>query len=97
MPLTYEESAGLMTDAGFRSRIKVACMKYANYILEEAITVPAHNTRIKWAQGCMSNPESTAAAVQPTVVMDPQVQADGAAITDEALQTSVESSLNKLL
>jgi hypothetical protein len=45
----------------------------------------------------MNAPDVAAAHVTPTVVMDPAVQTDGADITDEALQSSVEASINKLL
>ena len=97
MALTYEESAALMSDVAFRDRIKVACLKYANYIVDEAANVPAHNTRIKWAQNCMTNPDGAAINVQPTVVMTADVQTDGAAITDADLQVAVETSINKLM
>jgi hypothetical protein len=97
MALTYAESATLMTDMGFRDRIKVACLRYANYIWEEPATTQAHATRIKWAQSTYANADNSANAVQPTVVMDPQVQEDGSAITDEALQVTVETSVNKMM
>ena len=97
MALTYEQSAALMADVPFRDRIKVACLKYAFYIVDEAPSVPAHNTRIKWAQNCMVGPDGAAMTVQPSVVMDNQVQTDGAEITDAALQIAVETSVNKLM
>ena len=46
MALTYEESAALMNDQDFRSRVMVACLKFADYITAEANDVPAHNTRL---------------------------------------------------
>jgi hypothetical protein len=95
--MTYEDSAALMTDAVFRGRVKVGCLKFATYILDEAASVPAHQTRIKWAQQTMTNPEFSTTQVVPPVVMDNQVQTDGAAITDEALQTAVETTVNKLI
>jgi hypothetical protein len=97
MALTYEESAALMADLVFRDRVKVACLKYANYIVDEAPSTPAHNTRIKWAHFTMTSPENTVNTITPSVVMDGQVQADGAGITDALLQTSVEATVNKLL
>jgi hypothetical protein len=51
MALTYLDSANLMNDASFISRIKVACLNFANYILAEEPTVVAHNTRLKWGSG----------------------------------------------
>ena len=95
--MTYEESAALMSDSAFRGRVKVACLKFADYIFNEDTATPAHNTRIKWANNTMQNPEMVAAQVQPTVVMDAAVQAAGADITDEALQSAVEGVINKLM
>lgn len=97
MALTYKDSAALMTDADFRGRIKVAGLHFADYIMNEAGTFPAHNSRMKWAQSMMATPEQVAYQIQPPVVMDAAVQDAGAAITDEALQGSVETVVNKLL
>jgi len=95
--MTYEESAALMNDFAFRGRIKVAVIKYADSILGEPTGTPAHNTRERWAVNTMQNPEVAAAQLQPPVVMDAAVQQDGAAISDGALQGSVEAVVNKLL
>jgi hypothetical protein len=97
MSLTYENSADLMRDPIFISRIKVACLKFAAYITDEAPNVPAHNTRLRWAGNTLSAPDVAANAIAPAVVMDQQVQLDGAEITDEALQTVVENSVNRML
>jgi len=97
MALTYEQSSDLMNDGVFRGRVKVGCITYARYITDEAPTVPAHSTRTKWAQQTLINPDAAAAQVTPTVVMDAAVQADGTAVTDEALQGAVEAAVNKLL
>jgi hypothetical protein len=95
--MTYEESAALMTDVAFRGRIKVACLQYSTYIMGEPANVTAHSTRIKWAQQTANSPDQTAASVQPMVVMDANVQTAGAAITDAALQTAVEATVNKII
>ena len=95
--MTYDESAALMIDVAFRGRVKVACLKFADSIMGEAETVPAHNTRLKWAQSTFVNPEFAAAQVQPATVMDPAVQAAGATIDDAALQGSVETVINKMM
>ena len=97
MALTYAESAALMADLAFRDRIKVACLTYATYIVGEAATVPAHNTRMKWAQNTLVGPDGSAMTVQPTVVMDPAVQDQGSAIDDAGLQSAVENAVNKLI
>ena len=97
MSLTYTQSADLMNDPVFRGRVKVACLKYATFIFDEAPTVPAHSSRIRWAQNTMNMPDSAAATVTPPTVMDVAVQTDGDAITDTALQSAVEGVVNKLL
>ncbi len=95
--MTYDESAALMIDLEFRGRIKVAVLKFADSIIGESTTVPAHNTRAKWAQAAMQQPDQTAMQIQPAVVMDSQVQTDGKDITDVALQGSVEATVNKMM
>jgi len=97
MALSYAESADLMKDAAFISRIKVACLTYASYIYNEASNVAGHSSRLRWAQNTMQAPDVSANAIAPTVVMDPNVQAQGAAITDAELQTAVENAANKLI
>lgn len=97
MPLDYAQSAALMANQAFRDRIKIACLKYATYIVDEPANTAAHSTRIRWAQQTMLAPDSAANTVTPTVVMDGQVQAEGDAISDVNLQTAVETSINKLL
>lgn len=95
--LTYEQSSDLMKDETLRGRITVACLKYADYIVGESPSTPAHATRIKWAQQTMAAPETAAMLIQPVVVMDPAVQQDGSAITDAALQSAVENTINKMM
>lgn len=97
MPLTYQESADLMSDAAFRNRVMVACLKFAEYIDAEANDVPAHNTRLRWANGCMQNPQMTAVQTQPTTVMQDSVQEQGAEIPDAELQVAVETAVNQIL
>ena len=95
--MTYDESAALMLDPDFIGRVKVACLRYATYIFDEAATTPAHNSRMRWAQGTMVAPESVAISTTPPTVMDTAVQEAGPAITDAALQSAVENTVNKLL
>lgn len=97
MALTYTESAALMQDSQFRSRIMVACLKFADYIAAEAADVPAHNTRLRWSGQCMASPQLAASATQPTTVMQDQVQTAGADITDADLQIAVETAVNQML
>lgn len=95
--MTYAESNALMSDMEFRGRVKVAVLKYADSIMREEPTVSGHNTRVRWAQETMQQPDQVAGKVQPPTVMDAAVQAAGAEITDAALQGSVEAVVNKML
>lgn len=97
MALSYDESASLMRDPTFVGRIKVACLHFASYIVNEAPSTPAHNTRYRWAQNTLVDSDAVAMKAAPAVVMDAQVQTDGAAITDANLQTSVETALQNML
>jgi hypothetical protein len=103
MALTYAQTAELMKDAVFRGRVSVGCVNFARYITDEAASTPAHSTRIKWAQQTLLTPDIAVNQVIPTVVTDDAVQdagldADGtSAITDPALQSAVETAVNKLL
>jgi hypothetical protein len=94
MALTYAQSAALMTDATFVSRVKVAVLKYAGAIMVEATSATHHNARHRWAVSVTMGPDSAAQAIAAPTVMDPQVQLDGGAITDAALQASVEAAIN---
>jgi hypothetical protein len=95
--MTYEESSALMNDFAFRGRIKVAALKYADYIFNEANSVQGHNSRENWARRTFQQPEQVATELHPPVVMDANVQSAGAAIDDAALQTAVESVVNKIV
>lgn len=95
--MTYEESQTLMNDPTFRGRVKVAALKFSTAIMDEASTFPAHNTRMRWAQSCFQSPDTIAGQLTPPTVMDAAVQASGADITDQALQGSVEATVNKML
>jgi hypothetical protein len=97
MAISYEETFALMKDEAFKGRVLVSCTKYASYIADEAPTVPAHPTRYKWAMFTLSSPDASMAQVMPTVVWDAGVQADGANITDVALQGAVEAAVQKLI
>jgi hypothetical protein len=95
--LSYDQSAQLMTDLTFKGRVKVACLKYADSIMDEEPTVTAHNTRMRWAANCFNQPDMVAGQVQPLTVRDPAVQAAGSDITDDALQAAVEGAINKMM
>lgn len=94
--LDYAASDELMDDETFKGRVKCACLKFADYIINEAANVPAHNTRLKWANNTVTAPDVAAALVTPSVVMDNAVQEAGADIEDAALQSVVETAVNKM-
>src|SRR5262245_60036160 len=97
MALTYEQSATLMKDPVFVDRVKVAVLKFADYVFNEPTNTPAHNTRVRWAQQTTGSPDTAAQQTTPPVVMDSAVQSAGAAITDDALQASVETVIQRLM
>jgi hypothetical protein len=97
MPLSYEELGTLMTDFAFRGRVKVAALSYADYILGEAPSVPAHNARVRWANQTYQQPDIEAQKIQNPVCMEPAVKIAGAAVTDPELQTAVEAVVNRLI
>jgi hypothetical protein len=97
MALSYDDSATLMRDPSFVNRIKVACLKYADYITNEGPGVTAHWSRLRWAQSVVQAPDAVALNLAPIVVMDGSVQQDGAAITDAALQSALEGAVNKTM
>lgn len=95
--MTYDAAATLMQDFGFRGRIKVAALKYADAILAEPVTTIAHTSRLKWALGCEQNADMVAMQLQSLAVLNPAVQEAGAAVTDEALQSVIESVAFRLM
>jgi hypothetical protein len=98
MAMTYDETSELTKNVPFQGRVAVACVHFADYIAGEDPATPAHSTRIKWAQQTLLNPQPVVQACIWTVCNDSAVQdAGGAAITDDALQGAVETSINKLL
>lgn len=105
MALTYEESGVLMNDFAFRSKVKVAILKYATYILNEPTGTPAHSARVRWAQNSTLNPDVAAQTVQPSAVMDPGIQEagmklppeTGSAATDAQIQAAVETVVDRIL
>ena len=96
MALTYQQSADLMHDPVFQGRVKVAGLNFATYILGEAPSVAGHTSRYRWAQQMGLQPDMISSQIQPLVVMDPNVQANGSDVLDSDLQTAVETVVNKL-
>jgi hypothetical protein len=97
MAIDYKTSSDLMHDPEFNGRTRIACLIYAAFISNEAASVPAHVTRMEWAQATFDNSEAAVNAIMPILIMDPKVQAAGAAITDGDLQSALETSVNKTI
>lgn len=95
MALDSTQSAALMNDSVFRGRIKFFGIKYADYISLEAPTTERHTAAVRWATRMYQQPDQVAAELQPPVVTDPAVQADGSAITDEKLGPAVEGVIKR--
>ena len=95
--LSYDQSAQLTTDMTFQGRVKIACLKFADSIMDESPSVTAHNVRMKWAAMCFQQPDLVARQIQPPTVMDPAVQTAGSAIDDPSLQGAVEGVINKMM
>ena len=95
--LSYDQSAQLMSDMSFRGRVKTACLRYADTIMNETPSIAGHNARLRWASTCYNNPDMVAGQIQPPTVMDPAVQAAGSGIDDNGLQGAVEGVINKMM
>jgi hypothetical protein len=97
MALSLLESAQLMQNPELRSRVKVACIKFAEYILGEPADTPARSARLRWALSAMSNLDMVTTAALPNTVMDPKVQENGENIDDEGLQSALEAAVIRML
>ena len=95
MAIDYKASSDLMRDPEFIGRTQIACLTYAAYISDEDNSVPAHTTRLKWSQATFDNSEAAVNLIMPVLIMDDKVKTSGAAITDAALQTAVETTVNR--
>lgn len=81
------ESANLMNDQTFRSRIKAAALQYALYIQSQANN---SNSRANWAQRTIQAPDQMVGLLAGAVVMNTNVQQAGAEVTDPALIAAVQ-------
>lgn len=97
MAISYEDQSNLMNDFVFRGRIKVACLTYSSYILNEPPSTDGHSSRYRWAQNVGNQPDVEAARLQPMICMDDKVKEQGKDISDSDLQTATETVVNKFL
>lgn len=86
--MTLLESSNLMNNQDFRNRVKAALLQYALYIQTQA-----NNpfSRSNWAQRTIQGPDNMALNLVGAVVMNVNVQQQGEAILDQALQASVQA------
>lgn len=85
--MTFEESAQLINDQAFRGRVKVAALLYAQYLSQQPNLGNAKQT---WIRQTMQAPDQAAQLLSPNVVINPNVQQAGAAVTDANLQAAVQ-------
>jgi hypothetical protein len=95
MAMTDIESAALMRDADFRSRVQVAVLTLATNIQNEPANTPAHNARLRWAQLVFTNSDGVAMTITPSVVMHPATQDQGKDISQSTLQFAVQETAEK--
>lgn len=91
--LTYEQSGELMNDEAFRTRCKVAVIKYASAILSSHGNFSS--SMFTWAKRAYLEPDQVVPQVIPATVLDPAIQQYGSDITDQNLQTAVEYVVQK--
>lgn len=91
--LDYTQSYALMNDSDFRGRVQVGCLAYAQTILLQPPTAPAHNTLLRWAQSVFAGPSVVAMQITPAVVLNPNVQQAGSDISDDDLQAAIQATV----
>lgn len=93
MPIDYSQRNALGKDPVFQGRVQIACLQFAGYIQLEPAATAAHTSRMKWATMTNAEPYPMAVKVANVVVTDPAVIEAGTDITDAALQSSVETTV----
>jgi hypothetical protein len=94
---TYLQKATLATDGEFTKRIGFAVAKFAKYILDEGEAAPNHRVRSRWATNAVMNSTGIAQQIAATVTLDPNVDTNLGAVSDNDLQAAVESACALLL
>lgn len=92
--MNYEEAGQLMTDGDFRTRCKVAVLKFADAIISSR-GMNFSTTIINWARRSYVEPDVTVHQVVPATVLDPAVMNYGKDINDDNLQAAVEAVVQK--
>lgn len=92
--MTYVESAALMKDQTFMGRVKVAALNYAQSL---SLQPSLSNSQSKWINQAMTQSDFMAQMLTPPVVMNPNVQQGGAAVSDADLQAAVQAVANQTM
>lgn len=96
MALTQDESATLMNDFTFRGRVKVCIITYAQYLREQTAS-PLRGSQATWCAQAQGQPDAMAAQLTPLVVLNPNVQAAGGAVTDIDLQAATQAVVDEMV
>ena len=93
---TYLELRQAAEDGPLLIKIQVACIISANVISKEAVDVPLHTQRLKWAAQAYSDPVGTARMMVWAVLAENRAftQAQILAASDATIQLNVDNSVN---
>jgi hypothetical protein len=107
MALDYKQSSELRINPIFMGRIGTAALRWSSSILSNSsldISTGTARRKIKFAEDVYANPVIQAQKLQPGVVQDPAVQSEDidpnngdSTITDPALQSAVEATIDKII
>jgi len=92
--MTFEESATLINDPTFRGRVKVAALVYAQYL---SLQPNNSSRRSDWIFNTLRAPDIATQTLTPSVVINPNVQQEGASVTDPNLQAAVQMAADTLM
>src|SRR5262245_57448635 len=91
----YLEIYALKNDPDFRSRVGMALINYATYLLGADPTREWHEYEINWSRKASSNTDDQIYRIMGFVLGDSKVQEQLADITDADLQIVVEVAVQK--
>jgi len=76
-----------MNNPDFRNRVKAAALQFALYVQSQP---NLSNSRSRWVQQMLAQPDAMAATLAGSVVMNINVQQAGEAVTDQNLAAAVQ-------
>jgi len=92
--MTLDQSNTLSNDMGFRGKVKMAIVSYAQSL---SIQANLSGAQTRWIQTAMMQPDQMAQQIHPNVVLDPAIQTSGAAATDAEIQGAVQAVANRMM